>query len=56
MADSNSDKAINVSNSIDIKSTHQGRLSGTMEVEDEVELMMIDSTAVSRLYRLSVSE
>jgi hypothetical protein len=46
MADSNSDKAINVSDSIDIKSTHQGRSNDTMEFEDEAELMMIDSTTL----------
>jgi hypothetical protein len=55
MADSNSNKTINVSDSIDIKSTHQGRSNDTMEVEDEAELMMIDtSTVVSWLYHLSV--
>lgn len=43
MADSNSDKAVNVSDSIDIESTHQGGSNDTMEVEDEAELMMIDT-------------
>jgi hypothetical protein len=52
MVDSNSDKAVNVSDSIDIESTHQGRSNDTMEVEDEAELMMIDSTMVSLLYHL----